>query len=54
MSTLTYHVSRFLLVFIFFSGLSASNAASHPGWHVLMVSAVPNNELRQPALVTVS
>jgi hypothetical protein len=54
MSSLTYHVSRFLLVFSFFSGLLASNAASQPRWHVVMVSAVPNNELRQPALVTAS
>ena len=96
MRTATHFISRFFLVFIFFSGLSFSKAASQPsgrliviraanfGWniaanlkidgrtmanivqgrrydrlipagrHVLTVSAVPNNELRQPASITVN
>jgi hypothetical protein len=96
MRTLTYHISRSLLIFIFFSGLSFSKAAGQPsgrliviraanfGWniaanlkidgrtmanivqgrrydrlipagrHVLTVSAVPNNELRQPASISVN
>src|SRR4029077_2740678 len=96
MTILNRYISRFLLIFVFFSPVSLGNAADQPGgrliviraanfgWnlaanlkidgrtvanvvqgrrydhlipagrHVLMVSAVPNTELRQPTSVTVN
>src|SRR5215813_12575230 len=96
MTTLNRYVGRSLLILVFFSAASVSNAAAQPGgrliiiraanfgWnlaanlqidgrsvanivqgrrynhvipagrHVLTVSAVPNNDLRQPTSVTVN
>ena len=39
MSTLTHHISRFLLVFIFFCGLSLSNAAGQPSGRLIVIRA---------------
>ena len=96
MGILTSYISRFLLIFIFFSAVSLANAAAKPGgrlivirvanfgWnlaanlkidgqtvaniiqgrrydhripagrHVLTVSAVPNNDMRQSTSITVN
>jgi len=96
MRFLTSHISRFLLILIFFSAVSVANAAAKPGgrlivirvanfgWnlaanlkidgqtvanivqgrrydhrisagrHVLTVSAVPSNDMRQPISITVN
>src|SRR6266481_9318703 len=39
MSTLTHHISRFLLVFIFFSGLSFSEATGQPSGRLMVIRA---------------
>jgi len=39
MSALTRHISRFLLIFIFFSWLSFSNAAGQPSGRLIVIRA---------------
>ena len=37
MRTLTSYISRFLLILIFFSGVSIGNAAGQPGGHLIVI-----------------
>lgn len=39
MRPLTHHISRFLLILVFFSGLSFSKAAAHPSGRLIVIRA---------------